>query len=95
MATIEDKSVGERGALGRRLIASGNWEEAEAVFDALIHGGYDDPGNRYLRANARLQLGRIEEGLHDLQDVHTRQPSNESLKALASTLWMQKHRKNC
>ncbi len=66
----------------------GDCEGAEASFDALIREGNDRPAIRFMRARARLELGRVSEGLHDLQEAHNGQPSEYSLKALASTLWM-------
>jgi len=66
----------------------GNYEEAEATMDALINLGNDRPEIRFMRARARLELGRIDDGLQDLHNAHAREPSNDSLKALASTLWM-------
>jgi len=66
----------------------GNDAEAEASFDALINAGNDRPEIRLMRARARLELGRIDAGLEDLRNAHTREPGNDSLKALAATLWM-------
>ena len=75
-------------ALGRLLIETERLSEGEAAFDALIGGGNNEPEILFMRARARLELGKINEGLKDLQDVHARQPSVDSLKTLASTLWM-------
>ncbi len=69
-------------------LGRGECEQAEASFDVLIREGNDRPEIRFMRARARLELGRVSEGLHDLQNAHSRQPSAYSLKALASTLWM-------
>ena len=66
----------------------GDYAEAEANFDALISEGNDLAEIRFMRARARLELGQISEALKDLRNAHAREPSNDSLKALASTLWM-------
>jgi tetratricopeptide (TPR) repeat protein len=66
----------------------GNNEEAESNFDALINEGNDLAEIRFMRGRARLELGQISDGLKDLRNAHSREPNNDSLKALASTLWM-------
>jgi tetratricopeptide (TPR) repeat protein len=75
-------------ALGRLLIEMDRLGDGEAAFDALIKSGNNEPEILFMRARARLDLGQINEGLKDVQDVHAREPSIESLKILASTLWM-------
>jgi tetratricopeptide (TPR) repeat protein len=77
-----------RVALGRLLIELKRWDDAVPILDTLIDKGDDSAEIRFTRGCARLELGQISEALEDLQYAYAREPSNDSLRALALTLWM-------
>ncbi len=81
-------SLPARYGYATALLGTGQCELAEAIFDALIGEEYDRPEIRFMRARARLELGRIDDGMSDLEHAFERQPADYSLKSLAGTLWM-------
>ena len=77
-----------RYGLGTVFLSAGDCEEAESIFDALIKEGNDRPDMRFMRGRARLDMGEVDAGLHDVQMAHENQATVSSLRALAGTLWM-------
>lgn len=69
-------------------LGQGRCEEAENGFDALILAGNDRAAIRFMRARARLELGKTDEALEDLWISFRREPSSHSLRTLAGALWM-------
>jgi tetratricopeptide (TPR) repeat protein len=76
-----------RYGLATALLNLGRSEEAAKLFDALIREGNDQPEIRFMRGRALLELNEAEAALEDLRASHAAQPSNFSLRALASTYW--------
>lgn len=85
-------SISARHGLGTALLGTGQCEHAENVFDTLIEEGCDRPAIRFMRARARLELGRVDEGIADLETSFEQQPTEISLRALAGALWMREER---
>lgn len=93
LAELDPDSLHARFGLGTAELNRGDIESAEARFDALIREGNDRPEIRFMRARARLELNRIQEGIDDLKSAHRRQPSAFTLKALAGVYWMRADQK--
>ncbi|MDJ0941240.1 MAG: tetratricopeptide repeat protein [Woeseiaceae bacterium] len=70
------------------LLGTGQADAAEAVFNALLAENSDLAEARFMRGRARLEQGRVEEALADLEDANVASPSELSLKTLAGALWM-------
>ena len=85
---LEPNHFGARYGLATVFLNIGDCEQAESIFDSLIEEGNDRPEMRFMRGRARLDMGEIDAGFHDIQDAHTKQPTQFSLRALADTLWM-------
>lgn len=83
-------SVPVRYGFATVLLALGDAENAQSVFDALIVAGNDKPEIHFMRARARLELRRTEEAVEDLWSSYRSAPTPLCLKTLAGTLWMQK-----
>ena len=81
-------SLPARYGYATALLGAGQCELAEAIFDTLIKEGDDRAEIRFMRARARLELGRVDEGMADLENAFERQPADYNLKSLAGTLWM-------
>ena len=77
-----------RHGLGISLVELGRADEAEKLFDGLITGGTDRPEVRFMRGRARLEQGRVEDALGDLEKAHRDGPNDLTLKALAGALYM-------
>lgn len=81
-------SVPVRYGLGTAKLGAGDAEHAEALFDALIREGNEPPEIIFMRARARLELGKVDLALDDLEKSYKLGPSDFSLRTLASTYWM-------
>ena len=88
MLALEPNNFHARYGLGTVFLSIGDCERAESIFDSLVKEGNDRPEMLFLRGRARLDMGNIDGGLHDVQDAHTKQATVFSLRALAGTLWM-------
>ncbi len=82
------ENLSGRYGLATAELNRGNCEAANEAFDALLSEGNDRPEIRFMRARARLELGRIDDALRDLDNAFARQRSPYVLKALAGALWM-------
>lgn len=77
-----------RHGLGIAQLELGHADDAEALFDALVCEGLDRSEVRFMRGRARLEQGRVEAALEDLERAHADAPSDLTLKTLAGTLYM-------
>jgi uncharacterized protein (TIGR02466 family) len=82
-----NSAVARYGLAGVKL-EQGATEDAEAGFDALVRGGDHRPSILFMRGRARLELGRIDEGIADLRTACAREVSPETFTTLAGALWM-------
>ncbi|NNF49814.1 MAG: tetratricopeptide repeat protein [Woeseiaceae bacterium] len=80
-----------RYGLATAILNLGRTEEAADLFDALIREGNEQAEIRFMRGRARLELNEVDAALEDLVASHVAQPSNFTLRALASTYWMQRN----
>ena len=85
---LDPGSVTGRYGLGIVQLETGSAAEAETLFDALILEGADRPAIRFMRGRARLELGKFDAALADLQSSHSTGPTTLSFRALANQYWM-------
>lgn len=85
---VDPENVSGRYGLGTAMLGSNKAELAESIFDQLVIRGSDEPQIRFMRARARLELGRIDEAIADLKISYAINPSDFALRTLAGTYWM-------
>ena len=85
---LDPQSVSGRYGFGIVQLETGSAAEAEALFDALILEGTDRPAIRFMRGRARLELGKFDAALADLQSSHSTDPTTLSFRAIANQYWM-------
>ncbi|MCZ6643644.1 MAG: putative 2OG-Fe(II) oxygenase, partial [Gammaproteobacteria bacterium] len=85
---LDPQSVAGRYGFGIVQLETGAAAEAEALFDALILEGTDRPAISFMRGRARLELGKFDAALADLQSSHATGPTTLSFRALANQYWM-------
>jgi tetratricopeptide (TPR) repeat protein len=82
-----------RYGLATALLNLGRTEEAADLFDTLIREGNEQAEIRFMRGRARLELNEVDAALEDLLASYSAQPSNFTLRSLASTYWMQRNKR--